>query len=112
MDINKYLITEKVSQSKLKSMFKFLPDTMRQKLTMDIWHYVDTSTGEKVVSGQKTFTDELITRLNLDDYQDLIFDMPEKEAKGIEKKLLKAVKSLNLDSQWDYDKKMRAFIKK
>jgi len=112
MRLNKYLLTEKMTQPKLRSMFKFLPDQIQHKITMDIWHYINTSPGDKVFSGQKSFTDELITRLNLDDFQDWGEELPPNQQKAIEKKLLQAIRKLNLDVQWEWDKKMRAFIKK
>jgi len=108
MKFKEYLTTESksISQQAVFSKFKFLPPEIGKKIAMDVWHYIDTKPGEKVISGHKTFTDELIARLNLDEWAD------EHLAANAEKKIISAIKSLNLDKDWEYDPKKKAFIRR
>jgi len=105
----KYLMKESINQVKLRSKFKFLDPELQHKITMDVWHYIDPKTvnkGAKVFSKEKTFTDELIKRVNLDSYKEYVSD------KGLITKMRNVIKGLNLDKSWEYDKEQKAFIKK
>ena len=106
--MEKYLITEKLSQTKLRSKFNFLNPEIQHKITMSIWHYMNpqiVNKGSKVYSNEKSFTDEIIKRINLNSYREYISDSQINKIKNI-------IKGLNLDANWEYDDKAKSFIKK
>ncbi len=107
--VNKYILTEgsKISQMNLRKKFKFLPNEFMNKIVMSLWQYLDpryVSLGDKVFSTEKTMSDEIIKRMNLNSYSEYLNT---KQIKMMEK----AIKSLNWDKNWSYDPKIKAFIK-
>ena len=106
--IDNYLVTEKMSQMFLRKKFNFLKGIPQDRIVMDLWQYLNPasmSPASVVFSKEKTFTDEMIKRMNLDSYSEYISD------KQMEL-MVKTIKSLNLDRQWDYDSKRKAFVSK
>jgi hypothetical protein len=105
MNYEKYLITEKVSQALLHKKFNFIRDNeYRNKLVMDLWHYLDPRWVDKgkLFSTEPTASDEIIKRMNLDSYNwadNAIID-----------KIKKTIKSLGFDKKWVKDNKQKAFV--
>ena len=110
MDYNKYLITEgKVSQMSLDKKFRFLDGELRSSVVRSLWQYLDPRyTGQGVIySKEKSVTDELLKRLNLDSF---IEHLPSGKEDSIITMIKKAYGSLNIDREFTYDKKRGAFI--